>query len=311
MALHGAATTPVGYTTETFKAGQFNIFGLTLHNPVLATGQIDAVSGATLTDDEVDFDAVLTSGTYIMEITSGVLEGGIQDVTVWSGNTITTPQDLSADLVIGDTYQIRAAKTIGEVFGVSNQAGLQQGDVSTADMLWIPNGAGGFKKYYYANAVGILISAGWKNSDTGNTDQSQTPLVYTDGMILERRGGTDLDLVVTGEVKLESTLIAVNQDYTYMGATFPAGVSLGNSGLENYVGHGDVSTADMLWFPDGNGGFVKYYYASPVGILITAGWKNTDTGNTDQSAVELPSGFFIEKRTADFNALISPPTVAP
>ena len=75
----------VGYTTETINQG-FNYIGLTLHEPVAIAGSIDAVAsgsgGSTLTENDVDLISVLGasgSTTYILEITSGPLEGTVQE----------------------------------------------------------------------------------------------------------------------------------------------------------------------------------------------------------------------------------------
>ena len=86
-----AFTTPAGFVTHTLRAGQFNLLGLTLHEPVVASGDLTGVTSTQLTDTDVDFGAVLTTGTtYILEITDAEdasLNGTIQEVTVWSGDT--------------------------------------------------------------------------------------------------------------------------------------------------------------------------------------------------------------------------------
>jgi len=98
-----AYTTPAGFVTHTLKAGQFNLIGLTLHQPVLVSGEFTAVSSddngtvgdttddfSVLTDSDVNFATALTSGTtYILEITEASdtdLNGTIQEITVWSGS---------------------------------------------------------------------------------------------------------------------------------------------------------------------------------------------------------------------------------
>jgi hypothetical protein len=311
-AVNAASTTPVGYVTQTFKANQYNVFGLTLHSPVAVAGSIDTVAGTTLTDTGAAFGTNLTAGkTYILEITSGAASSIIQEITTWSGDTITTPQDLSASVTAGTTYTLRPAKTIAEVFGAANEAGLLPGGATTADLLWVPDGSG-FQKYYYTNAAPPFVTAGWKNTGTGNADKGGAPLVYVDGMILQRRGGTDVQLTVVGEVKVSDTTYLVDQPYTYLGGVYPAASTLATSSLQTSLKHGSVTTADVIWMPTATGSFLKYYYADAAPPFVTAGWKRSDTGNTDQGAAEITSGFFVEKRTVgSFNAKITAPVIAP
>ena len=151
-----ASTDPVGYTTETLEQG-FNLIGITLHQPVIAAGVIDDVAASSVTENDVTFtDAGLlgTSGsaTYILEITSGTLAGSIQDITAWTANVLTTPDDLlAAGLQVGDTYQIRKASTLADVFGADNSAGLQgvaDFNSTNADIVYLTNNSGGFDRLF-------------------------------------------------------------------------------------------------------------------------------------------------------------------
>ena len=44
-----ATTTPVGFVTHTLRGGQFNLLGVTLHQPVLASGAFTGTSTTTVT----------------------------------------------------------------------------------------------------------------------------------------------------------------------------------------------------------------------------------------------------------------------
>ncbi|MEO7099320.1 MAG: hypothetical protein ABI162_08155 [Luteolibacter sp.] len=302
-----AYTTPVGYVTESILASQYNVVGLTLQSPVARAGTIDVVSGTVLTDNGASF-GTLAAGTYVLEINSGALVGAIQEITTFSGDTITTPQDLSATLVAGTTYSLRPAATFNSVFGAANSAGLLAGSATTADIIWVPSGSG-FSKYYYTNAAPPFVTAGWKNTSTGNTDQGNAPIVYTDGIMIQRRAATNLSLVISGEVKVTKTMLTVDQSYTYVGGVYPAGSTLGNSGLKDFVLKGSITTGDVLWVPNGTGGSNKYYYTLAAPPFVSEGWKRSDTGNTDQSNAPITSGYFIQRRAPSaYNALITPPT---
>ena len=64
-----AKTTPVGYvTTENLAQDQYNLVGITVHNPTVAAGVLSAESDTAVTTTGVDFTTLLTSGsTYILE----------------------------------------------------------------------------------------------------------------------------------------------------------------------------------------------------------------------------------------------------
>lgn len=326
-----AVTKPSGYVTHTLKAGQFNLIGLTLHEPVIAAGVLEDVvpndngtPGASspevdddfsvLTDDQVDFGAVLTAGkTYILEITDAAdtsLNGTIQEVTVWDNNTITTPQDLHAEgLRAGDKYQLRAAKTISDIFGATNSAGLKASTNSGgADVVWLSNVGGGFDKIFYSPGGGLGGgNAGWKY--VGGGDASNHPVCYTDAVFIRSRSANDKSLVVTGSVKTQSTVLALQTGFNFVSVTFPVGATLGNSGLADNLAPGTNSgSADVVWIPNGNGGYEKYFY-SPGGGLGggSAGWKSV-SGAENPENTPLTSGMIIRRRGAATNSKLTPPS---
>lgn len=86
-----------------------------------------------------------------------------------------------------------------------------------------------------------------------------------------------------------------------MSRILPVGIALADSGLENELAQGNTNSAaaDIVWVPDGSGGYNRYYYNGTAGAgfgAIGVGWKGATTGNTDQSAAILASGFVIERK---------------
>jgi hypothetical protein len=306
-----AYSKPSGYVTEVFKAGQFNLFGVTLNNSPSAVGVITAISSSSVSDSTKDFSSLLTPGnTYVLEITSAnsPAQGAIAEVVTWSGNSITTsPTDFTlVGAAVGNSYVIRKAPTIADIFGATNQVGLLAGNVNTADILWVSDGAGVLSRYYYATAS-FPITAGWRKIGGGNTDSSAVPIVYADGMILQRRASTDLSLVVTGELKTTRTMYPITTGaFNYLGSSFPVGSTLASSQLAAQVTPGNPNTADIVWVPDGSGGYNRYYYAT-ASFPITAGWRSVGGGNTDTSSNLISSGIIIQRRGPTANLTISPP----
>ena len=76
-------TTPAGYTTQTLKANQYNLVGLTLHGDPLASGSIDAVTNTVLTDNQAAF-SVVAGRSYILEITNDANAGVSLEGTIRS-----------------------------------------------------------------------------------------------------------------------------------------------------------------------------------------------------------------------------------
>jgi len=303
-----AFTKPSGFVTHTLKAGQYNLIGLTLHEAVTVTGSFTAVSGTTLTDSNVDFGAVLTSGdTYVLEITnagSANLNGMSQEFSAWTGNDITLGGEIQG-LASGDTYQIRRVPTVSDVFGANNTAGLQASSnfaPAEADVIYASQG-NTFIKYYYSDNPAL---SGWFDS-TGQP-AGDAPLIYLDSLLILRRGNTDLNVVFTGTVKtITSSISLEGASYNYVSTVFPVGSTLGNSGLEN----GLTATpnfvpteADWVYIPDGAGGYDIYFYSTLPGAT---GWFKK-AGATDATNVALTSGVIIYRRGDATGIKIDPPS---
>ena len=307
MAQTTAYTKPSGFVTHTLKAGQFNLIGLTLHEAVTVTGSFSEVSGTTLTDEDVDFTATLTAGkTYILEITSGTLSGTIQEITAWSGHTITTPADLVADgLAALDTYQMRKTMSLHDVLGATNSAGLQasaNADPREADIVFLPKSGGGFDRYFYSSLADF---DGWLNAETFAV--SNPDLIYTDGIIIQRRGASDIDLVLTGTVKTVSTTLALTESFNYLGAVFPVGSTLDSSDLHTSLqtsANADPREADVVFIPKGEGGYNRYFYSTLDGF---SGWLDAETFQA-AGAIPISSGLIIQNKSGTSKpATIEPP----
>jgi len=300
-----AYSKPAGFVTHTLKAQQLNLIGLTLHEPVVYSGSFDEVEGLILRDSNADYDANLIGGSsYVLEIvdnpTDPSLNGVIQVITDWTAQEITTTEDLTGDgLAAGAKYNLRAPKTISDVFGSSNSAGLTAGaNIASADVIWLHNGLG-FDKFYYSEGGGFGGGeAGWK--DHGGSDAGDYPIIYTDAVIIQNKALVDKKLVVSGVVKTKAVTLALMEGkFNFISATFPVGSTLGNSGLKvDLVAGPDKVSSDVVWIPNDEGGYDQYYYS-------TEGWKDAQ----DQPASEtlLTSGIIIERIGNNANAKLTPP----
>lgn len=323
-----AYTTPVGYETNNYIAG-FNPVGVRLHSSTVAAGTLTAVGASSVTDSSVaDFATVLgtsgASGTYVLEINNG--SGIYQLVTTWSGSDINVAANLTGEVSVGASYSIRFCDTLSSVFGATNNvansgAGLGAGGGGPAsspsiDQIWVPDGSGGYNKYYYDSfAPPTFAAASWAkldNSAFGATavDGSTVLLPYPVGVLINAKSVGSL--VVTGEVKTEPSEIDVIVGFNVVGTVSPAGATLSSTyGAANESGLGaggggpaSSPTIDQVWVPNGSGGYDKYYYdnfAPPT--FASASWAKLDNsafGATavDGSTVSLPSAILFNAKTA-------------
>ena len=296
--------------THTLKSGEFNLIGLTLHESVVVAGSFESVSGTTLTDTDVDFDGVLTDGTtYILEITNAAnasLNGTIQEVTIWNGNAITTSDDLVADgLAAGDSYQLRRAATVQQVFGTP-PALASTAAVNSSDIVLVPDGSGGYVRYFYRTP--LFGTASWFNADTNQEVTEGIPVVFTDAIFVQLQDSSpDVDLVVTGSVKTDGVSIAVFNGFNPVSNVYPVGSTLQNSNLESTLtSSAAVTSSDSVWLPDGNGGYTRYFYRTP--LFGDSSWVNATTGTEVTEDVPLTSAFFIQRIGDSINVDITPPS---
>lgn len=285
-----AYTTPVGYVTKTLKPNNFTLVGVTLHNPTTVAGVLDGVTSApnTVTDNQVDFSASLTSGsTYILELANGT----VQEITSWSGSVLTTPDDISALVTTSTSYTLRKASTISDLFGATNSAGLKpsvDGDfTANTDLILIFNGVAFDTVYYINDGAG---TEGWFD-DAGNPAASKV-VAYPESLFVQRGAGSDIDLVITGEVKTNSTNGVLVGGFNYLSSVAPAGMTLASSGLSSSVlasPDGDYTVVDNVLTQNSDGSYTTHYFINDGGG--TTGWFD-DGGNPTDTA-PLDGGFLL------------------
>jgi hypothetical protein len=299
----------VGYRTETLKGnGVFNLFSANLDNPIGAAGTIDVIAGTTLTDNEANFTAAFTAGTpltlKIVEAANASAVGLISDVTAFTATTVTTADNLSSVLAAGAKYQLRATPTVASTFGADNSAGLAAGTSATADLIWIPTGDGNYSQVFRSS--GGLVGAGWRRVGGGAVDASNDPISIVDGIFVQRKAATDLNVVFTGHVQTTKTRTGVITGYNPVSRVLPVGLTLADSQLQTELTQGTSATADLLWNPKGDGTYDQFFYSS--GGLVGMGWRKVGGGAADQATSVLSSGFLVQRKGAATNITIQLPS---
>jgi hypothetical protein len=291
-------TAPLGCTTQTLSKG-VNVLGITLHNPTLASGTFSAVAGTTLTAPNLSLSPT-TGRTYILEITSGTLAGVIQEIPAASisGTTITTSQNLATlGLAVGNSYNLRLAPTLEEIFTTTplSNGGILHATInsSTADVVSIPNGAGGYDRYYLRSGA----TPAFRRVAT-NLAAPNVPVIYVDGILIDKKTTTAASVVATGEVKTTGSNTVVVKGINPVGVVAPVGLNLFNAGLEDdLLATLSPSTADIVWVQQPNLTFRKFYRRSGA----SGGWRDlvnpsVNLTQAQAEAVSLSSAVIIERR---------------
>lgn len=291
-----------GYTTQDLAANTFNLVGLNLHQSVVVAGDLEVVSGAVLTDSDVaDFTAVLpqnanNNAVFVLEITSGAAVGTTQEFTVRSGSTITLPGSI-AGIAVDDTYQIRIAPTLEQIFGTTTSILTKGATSTTADVVWVPDGTGNYTRYF------IRLSDSTFRNAVGGAAAPTVPVVYLDGLFVQKRA-TPAKLVVTGEVKTVGSTTSVVTGFNPIGTIYPAGVTLQNFGLDDDLTKGATSTtADVVWIPDGLGNYTRYFIR-----LSDSTWRNAVGGAAAPADLPLTAAVFVQRRGATTTLDMTPPS---
>ena len=288
-----AYTAPVGYTTTTINQG-FNPTAITLHAPALVSGSLEIVQGNVLTDSDItDFATILPAGrTYIIEITGGTGAGATQDFITVTGSTMTMPASIGVD--VGSQYKVRVAPTLEEIFGTTTTILKKNNNGANADNVYVPDGLGGYIRYF------INASSVWRRVSPAGAAPN-TPIMYLDGIFVERKDAGSVSLVITGEVKTTPTISSINQGFNLIGTVYPAGATLQNFGFEDDVlKNNNGANADNIYIPNGLGGYARYFLnASNV-------WRIVSPAGPAPANVSLTPGLFFERKAAgtvavDFN----------
>jgi hypothetical protein len=305
----GVVTPPVGAISQTLKGGgKFNLISRPFVNSAEFQGQVVSVSG---TGVEIS-DASGLSGLLYLEVGSGTLDGAMTNIVSISSNTLTTGDDLSADLAIGDTIIVRKLETIDSYFGVDNSFGLKSsptGDlaVDQPDILYILDPeTQQTTRHFYSSYTGF---EGWYNavsfSPSGDT------VLYPESGVAVFVEGADVDIVHFGTVKQGEFDVAVYTGFNLMSVLNPISdvstvesrsLTLGNSGLftgDSSTGvtpspDGDPSVADQIYVLNPDTQVTKrYFYVTLSGY---EGWYDVVSfAPADSVRLDAASAFYLKR----------------
>ena len=310
--MEAAFTTPVGFGTlegspalDGFDSAGLqpgmNLVGLRLHHNVVTQGHVGTIGNdfAELSvlngKDKVLSDLPLAVGkTYILEITSGDKAGVIQEITRWQGVRLTLSDDLAAAGVkSGDKFSLRPAATLNSVFDLRFTGLLAGENPDSADNVLIPQGTtlGDFRRCFILRLPDG--TAGWVDAATLQP-VGDVPLVYADGLIVQRKGKTAVKITTTGEIKTGPTRSVVKSGLNLVATPYPACSDLQSLGLENDLQKSDRAVeADKVWLADGPFGNFSTYY-----LTKDNQWVNAGNGEAVTGKIPVGSAILIERKGA-------------
>jgi uncharacterized protein (TIGR02597 family) len=327
-------TDPVGYITLTAQ-GTDAPGGGNPHYVYLGLGmtQLPVNRGLAITNgaNTLTVSNALTAGqynftadahpAYFIEVTSGPLAGLLDDIVSNSTTAVFTSDDLSSFVTSNNpsgqvTYKIYPHWTLGTVFGPQNQVGLLGASTAGAAdnvFVWNPNTQGNATYYFKTSGGG---GTGWRSTASATINQSNAVLYVDQGIVIGRKTTGNLPIQLVGGVKLGQTISPiVGNGYTFAGNVYPAGFSLGASGLyttnsaTGLVGASTAGAADnvLIWNPSTQGNATYYFKTAGGG---GTGWRSTASATVDASTNQIVLGSIavIQRKVASpFNWFIQQP----
>lgn len=284
-----AVTDPVGYVTSTIAAGTPSVrgetlYGATLVNKVEFAGVVLTASGTTINFSGTPLTAGAYGPKYYIEITNGVGEGVFTDIVSNTASSVVTSDNISSFISAGvTTVKIRAHHTIASVFGATNSAGLLAGaTLDDADQIVLLDPVTQSPKTIIYSTD--EFAPGW--IDAGQADASQDVIAPGQGVLIKRKGNTNLSIVQVGHVKLGKTVVPVETGENIISIPLATGVTVDNSGLAATVTKGaELTAADQLVVGTGLNAFTTLFNSTDE---FAPGW--IDAGQNPQGTMILKEG---------------------
>jgi hypothetical protein len=114
--------------------------------------------------------------------------------------------------------------------------------------------------------------------------------------------------VISGEVKKVGTNpYLLSGSFNQISINPPTGLTLFTSGLQGDITGGAAipTNADIVWVPNGSGGYTKYWYRTATSI----GWHTTVNGTSDAGLVTvdvvLPPSLKIQRKATNPSKFIT------
>jgi uncharacterized protein (TIGR02597 family) len=275
-------TEPLGLIALTLPAGSTHALSVPLKGPVVFAGKITdrtataiVTAGAGWTPNAF---GPFETNPCLVRILDGPSQGRYFRV---AGNlayalTLDLDEDLRSLVAPGNRYEIMTADTLESLFGATGAGIVTAADPSEADNVILCEDSGW--AVYYNDGVQWL-------REGGDASANATPILPDQGVLFVRRGGTPLDLTITGEVpftKIVSELPGSGR--ILLANPFPMDITLEDLGLHDdgsWRAGSSTSDADYVQIRAPQG-WLTYYYDGQE-------WRREGGGASAQNPV-VPKG---------------------
>jgi hypothetical protein len=293
-----------GMVDVSVPANAFTYVGLPFIKAPIASGELTAISGTTLTDSTASFGD-LTTTPHAVQIIGGPGDGSIRRITASTGTTITIDSAVSGLVASLSRYEIIPEWTLGGVLGATNQAGLTGGtSAGLADKVQVEVD-GVIATYFYKLAAPPFdLTTGWRlvSAPTG-ADQAGARIPLKGGLAISRIAGSTLTLTLHGVTRAGTQRSVLKTGQNILTNPFAFSTTLGASGLQAAITGGtSAGVADQVRLE--SGGVISSYFfklAAPP-FDLTTGWRLVSApAGADQAGTSIPSGkaFIVRRLGAD------------
>jgi hypothetical protein len=266
--------------------------------PVLASGTISSLSGATIADVNAawaDDEFNGTKGLHYVEFSSG-LKVDIAD-TVAATKSLVLADEIQRALRRGESYRVRKHTTVAEIFGSANDVGLRAGNNSAAAddiLLFLPD-LQRTMTVFYANVPGF---EGWYRADyTPASDQ----VLYPDqGLIVQRKTQGDLVVYRSGPAAQGLNFVPILPGFNLVGTgTAVRNLTLAEMNLVSGTsetglrsGRNSVEADNLVVFnPDGS--TTTFFHVNLPGF---EGWYTSTYAPANEMVIPAGSAFFLRRK---------------
>ena len=195
---------------------------------------------------------------------------------------------------------------------------ITKGSLSNADRVLILTPGGTVEQYYFHASI-TSSDLGWLNAndpaDGSAPDRGTTLLRFFNGFVVIRSSATPVSRKLVGTVNLNPTVVPINTGVNLVSNVYPVNsITLGNSGLENFISKGSASSADRVIILDNDGTASSYYFHDSI-TGCSLGWLDindlTDGSAPSKATVSIPlgSGYAVVRIGADIGVTLNPPSI--
>lgn len=286
----------------------WNLICIPMQTLQLSEGKITSLTSNTITDSAKSW-TVNTYQNAVVLISNGTGEGYWYKISSNTSTALTLSSSLSSSIAVGNYFYIYKAFTLSELFGTYSSGPLHADtSKSNADevYLWDKSAQAFSTSIWLCNTSG---QEGWWQGSTRITDNSVT-LLPNEACFVVRKPSSTATINYVGVVPNTKQTLNVKSGDNILGESFPASVTMNNSGLSSILTSATSSyTADNVYLWD----YDSQKFNLPIWHSNYPGYENWYRGSDNANSVNLEpaKGLMVKNRSTEKNWQRSKPYTAP